>query len=439
MQLGLGFERNNVIKGRIEMIKNFKNGSYKISAKGALGCLAAAVIVCTNGITVNALDINTSSIDNISSHTDAENKHEFLIDRELKVYDDINKVKEIAGFDFKLPENILQRNKPESYQVIKVSDTSNQVVAYFDGSGERNTFSLIIFKDNDAEQGLCKYFEKRHDYNKDQIESNSELMSMGNIEGYKVNLKVTTPEDHFENYIIPECIDKYSYFVWQNDGVWYGIEYEHYYESEGETKGGLKLSNEELSDIASSLKNIDEIKNIDYLAVADKELSTELGIMSIYDKDDLQKAENMIGFNLKFPLVINNYPIQDSVVGITGDSDVENDKVYYELLNIYNKEECYVNLLQSKHDAFNRYNDAKNNGYIYLNEDKKVSTEKIDIDGNTVYRFMEKEIDEENSKENISIDYLWQKDGIYYSVSMWNVDGYHDDIAKEVIESKHIE
>ncbi|WP_455810456.1 M56 family metallopeptidase [Clostridium butyricum] len=439
IQLGLGFERNNLIKGRIEMIKSFKNDSYKISAKAALGCLVAAVVVCTNGITVNALDVNSVSSNNAYNQTSIENRHEFLIDSILKSYDDLNKVKEVSGFEFKLPDYSLGDGKLDSiYQVIKISDDSNVIDAHFrDGDSNKN-LTLEIFKDDPVE-ALSKIYESHGvSRSNSKIEASKEQMNVGSVYGKSITLKITTPERAIDNQIVPESIDEGKYFVWENDGIFYAIPYANRYEINGQVKQDNKFENEELDRIASSLKNIDEIKDVDYLSVVPEELSTETGIMNIYDKDDLNKAQKILGFNPKMPLTINSINIQDSMVGITSDSDVENNTINYELNNFYKDDKNMMTFSQSKHDTFNRYTSAKDKGYIYMNE-TNINTEKSYIDGNEVYRHMEKDIDQENFKETISVDYFWQKDDIYYTLTIFNTDGYHDEIAKEFINSKTID
>lgn len=439
IQLGLGFERNNLIKGRIEMIKSFKNDSYKISAKAALGCLVAAVVVCTNGITVNALDVNSVSSQNTYNQTSIENKHEFLIDSTLKSYDDLNKVKEVSGFNFKLPDYVLEENTPASYQVIKVSDVSNVIDAHFRDSDSNKNLTLEIFKDDPVE-ALSKIYESHNRFGRSnsKIEASKEQMNVGSVYGKSITLKITTPERDIDNQIVPESIDEGKYFVWENDGIFYAIPYANRYEINGQVKQDNKFENEELDRIASSLKNIDEIKDVDYLSVVPEELSTETGIMNIYDKDDLNKAQKILGFNPKMPLTVNSINIQDSMVGITSDSDVENNNINYELNNFYEDDKNMMTFSQSKHDTFNRYATAKDKGYIYINE-TNINTEKIYIDGNEVYRNLEKDVDQENSKETISVDYFWQQDDIYYTLTIFNTDGYHDEIAKEFINSKTID
>ena len=439
IQLGLGFERNNLIKGRIEMIKSFKNDSYKISAKAALGCLVAAVVVCTNGITVNALDVNSVSSQNTYNQTSIENKHEFLIDSTLKSYDDLNKVKEVSGFEFKLPDYSLGDGKLDSiYQVIKISDDSNVIDAHFRDSDSNKNLTLEIFKDDPVE-ALSKIYESHGvSRSNSKIEASKEQINVGSVEGNSITLKITTPERTIDNNIVPQSITESKYFMWQNDGVFYAIPYSGRYENNGQVKQDNKFENEELDRIASSLKNIDEIKDVDSLSVVPEELSTETGIMNIYDKDDLNKAQKILGFNPKMPLTINSINIQDSMVGITSDSDVENNTINYELNNFYKDDKNMITFSQSKHDTFNRYATAKDKGYIYINE-TNINTEKIYIDGNEVYRDIEKDIDQENSKETISVDYFWQQDDIYYTLTIFNTDGYHDEIAKEFINSKTID
>ncbi|MDB2152911.1 M56 family metallopeptidase [Clostridium butyricum] len=440
IQVGLGFERNNLIKGRIEMIKSFKNDSYKISAKAALGCLVAAVVVCTNGITVNALDVNSVSSNNAYNQTSIENRHEFLVDSTVKSYDDLNKVRDILGFEFKLPDYSLGYGALDSiYQVIKISDDSNVIDAHFrDGDSNKN-LTLEIFKDDPVE-ALSKIYESHNRFGRSnsKIEASKEQMNVGSVYGNSITLKITTPERTIDNQIVPESIDEGKYFVWENDGMFYAIPYANRYEINGQVKQDNKFENEELDRIAISLKNIDEIKDVDYLSVVPQELSTETGIMNIYDKDDLNKAQKILGFNPKMPLTVNSINIQDSMVGITSDSDVENNNINYELNNFYKDGKSMMTFSQSKQDTFNRYATAKDKGYIYINE-TNINTEKIYIDDNEVYRDMEKDVDQENSKETISVGYFWQKDGIYYTLTIFNTDGYHDEIAKEFINSKTID
>lgn len=440
IQFGLGFERSNIIKGRIEMVKEFKKGSFKISVKTALGCLVAAVVVCTNGVVVNAVNLDNSSVENVVSQAMTENKHEFLIDSPFKVYESINKAKEIAGFEFKLPENTLGADKPEQYQVTKVSDDSNAISIYFIGNDNGRGFTLNIFKD-DPEDALSKIYESHNrfgDKNDNVIEYNKEQLNVGGVKGYSVTQRVTTPERIIDGNTIPKEIDEGKYFVWENDSVWYCIPYANKYDIDGQVDESNDLEYEDLDKIASSLKNINEIKNIDYLTEVESELSIDTGLMNVYDKDDLQKAEKKLGFNAKFPLTIKDTKIQDSLLDITMDSDIDSNDINYELINYYKDENNRITFAQSKHDSYNQYNSAKNNGYIVW-DGNRMDTEKVEIDGHEVYRSMDKEEYKVDPKEIITVYYFWEEDGIYYSITLFNTDGYNDEIAEEFIKSKTVD
>lgn len=55
-QAPIFFETKNQIRERILAIKEFKKGSYKMTTKAILACMAAAIIILTNNLAVKALD-----------------------------------------------------------------------------------------------------------------------------------------------------------------------------------------------------------------------------------------------------------------------------------------------------------------------------------------------------------------------------------------------
>ncbi len=61
------------------MIKKFKTGSYRISIIGVLGCVLITIIMLTNSINVNALDINTNKLATESS-TAINTPPKFIVD-----------------------------------------------------------------------------------------------------------------------------------------------------------------------------------------------------------------------------------------------------------------------------------------------------------------------------------------------------------------------
>ncbi|MDO5516294.1 MAG: hypothetical protein Q4F66_01995 [Clostridium sp.] len=427
----------------------------KISSRAALVCLVAASVVLTNGISVSALEASNLSETTVNQIGRVQNRsHEFLIDSELKAYSDINKVQDVAGFDFKLPDNILQGNKPGAYQVIKISDSTNGVQIFFDNYDQKsnNEFSLRIFKGDPVE--ALRNMDKAHKSitSISKVESHVEEISIGSLKGKNVTLTINTPEETFEEYTLPASQETEKYFVWENDGVYYAIEFGITYKEDTSTlktnnNEKILLSNEELETIAESLESLKNIKNVDYKTglKENEELSTEVGIMSIYDKDDLKKAEEILGFNPKMPLKItDDIFIDDSGVGITGDSDVDNKKINYELNLFYNYGNGRITFNQSNHDSFNDYKSIKENGYVDKSDNdwavnKKINVDKMNVEGNTVYKYIESFKNTEEDEVSSDVIYTWEENGVYCSVVFFDKDQYQDEIAKEFITSKTID
>lgn len=448
LRLAIGFETNNKIRERIKMIKGFKKGSYKMSAKAALGCLVAAAVVFTNGVSVKALDTNNLAETNINQSSEVEQKtNPFIIDEETKAYEDISKIVKYAGFNFKLPDYIVDGNKPASYQLLKLSDTNNAVLIYFDGQGNdySKNFSLTIFN-GDVEKSLERVNEiKGRSRNDAEYKCDEEEKILGNVKGKIITLNAKIPEYKIDDKItVPESEEIMKYFVWEDNDVHYAI----YYNRSTKTKQNSdKFSENEIEKIVESFKNIDEVTNVDYKRDIreDEELSTELGLMSIYDKDDLNKAAKILGFNPKMPLKVgDNVVVDGSGVGLTCDSDVENKKLYYELNLFYNYGKNRITFNESNHDSFNEYKDIIENGYVnksdFLGEKTiQIKVDKIGVDGKDVYKYIYSYANPDEDAVSSDVCYEWQENGIYCSLVFFDIDIYQDDIAKEFVNSKAID
>ena len=262
-KLSICFETNNKIEERIKMIKRFKKGSYKMSARTALGCLVAAAVVFTNGVSVSALDSSklTTNAEQVQSQA-AKAKDEFLIDEQIKSYSDINKIKKYAGFDFKVPDYVIDGNRPFGYHIRKISDSSNAVqIAFNNDERNNNKFSIFMFK-GEAGESLKKINESRNNTDNNQdIQVNEQNMNINNIKGRCIELIISDIESNNSdgNLFDSECV---KYFVWEDEGVSYAIEYSSIFI--GDRVMGASLSQEEIGKIAESLKQLNEIKNVDY-------------------------------------------------------------------------------------------------------------------------------------------------------------------------------
>ncbi|WP_027624409.1 M56 family metallopeptidase [Clostridium lundense] len=417
-QLAIFFETKSEIRRRIEMIKNFKKGSYKMSAAAAICCVLAGGIIFTSGVT--AKDIRTDNIVTAVNNKNSIKKQEedkFLIDSPIKLYNNLKKAEEIAGFKFKVPDYL-----PENYRALRMfnimrnSDKANLLRIVFQKPAHKvldnKFFSFQASKEN-MEKVLKRDVEEISEDTKVQI-SKMEI-NLGGINGYNITIKSICSNGS-------QNIRKY--FVWQNEGIWYSIEY-----GCGESDDVLELSIDDIGKVASSIKYVEDIKNVDYSVK--KEFLTEIEPLLIYDKDDLKKAKELLGFTPKFPLNINkNITIDRAEVILLEDCDIKNEKFNYELNMSYISKVDNLFLIGAV--SFSQRKDSKN----YDDARKKVNS--IKIDGKEVFKY---ELYEEESKENKRLKeyiYIWKENGVYCEVSILEGNGNSDEIAKEFINSKPI-
>ncbi|MDO5518353.1 MAG: peptidase M56, BlaR1 [Clostridium sp.] len=421
------------------MRKRLKGRSYKISSRIALSCLVAGTVVLNNGITVRALEVNNNASSANESKALIKEEHKFLVDEDIKSYHDISKIKEFAGFDFKLPNCILDGDEVGSLQLIKTADNKNAIQIYFHNNNNyKNDYDMEIFQ-TDPEETLKKINEL-HGYSK-EMNTTKQSLTIGGLNGEDITLTITSPKEEADGYVIDESKETKKYFVWQENGTWYSICYSSQYTSGEYDKQLESLSQDNIEKISSSLMDLSKINNVNY-SMEKEELSTECALMAIYDKDDLKEAENILGFNPKMPLKINDdITIKQSAVGICGDSDIENNNIKYELNSFYSNKEGSITFNQSKADAFNKYDSIKKNGYVtetYLDEnnqerEKKINVEKVEFSDKEVFKYLE------NSENGNDAVYMWKDGDIYYSLCFFNANEDCDEIAEEFVNSKTIE
>ncbi|HCL4437456.1 TPA: M56 family metallopeptidase [Clostridium botulinum] len=420
-RLAIFFETKNQIKRRIKMIKNFKKGSYRMSAAAVICCILAGGIMFTNG--VNARDMKRST--NVSAVMNKEN-NKFLIDSSIKCYDNLKKAEKITGAKVKVP-NYIPRNYaavPE-FQVIKISDKECSLKIFFDSKRDIG-FTFQVSKGN-MEEVLKQIAENENKVNLEplsnteknqdekKVEFSKEAMNLAGINGSNITIKRTSPSN-------TQIIEKF--FVWQNEGMWYSIGYDEEWQRSKESKSAMSTSIDEVGKIASSIKYIDDVKNANYSAAEKEDISTEEVTLQIYDKEDLKRAKELLGFNPKFPLNINKeITINGAAVGLSADSDIKNKRLEYELNTLYNVKNGYITFTQWK--SSKKYEDIK----------KKVNP--IEIDGKKVFKYedyTETQTDKKLKVEN----YIWEENGSYCEASITEGNGNTDEIAKAFVNSKPI-
>ncbi|NFE19069.1 M56 family metallopeptidase [Clostridium botulinum] len=420
-QLAVFFETKNQVKRRIKMIKNFKKGSYRMSAAAVICCVLAGGIMFTNG--VNARDMKHST--NVSAVINKEN-NKFLIDSRVKVYDNFKKAEKIIGSKVKVPNYIPGNYVAGPYvHVIKISDKEYSLEKIF-GDQKNIDFTFQASKGNMEEvlkqiaeaenkEFLGPVSDTEKNQNQGKVEFSKEAMSLAGINGSNITIKRTSPTGM-------QIIKKF--FVWQNEGMWYSIGYDEKAQTSKGSGSVMSISIDEVGKIASSIKYIDDVKNVNYSAVEEEDISTESITLEVYDKEDLKRAKELLGFNPKFPLNINKeITINGAAVSISPNSDIKNKKLHYELNALYNVKNGYITLTQCKNSK--KYEEIK----------KKANP--IEIDGKKVFKYETYEeigLDKKLKVEN----YIWEENGYYCEASITEGNGNTDEIAKAFVNSKPI-
>ncbi|NFD28583.1 hypothetical protein EXN57_06005 [Clostridium botulinum] len=120
----------------------------------------------------------------------------------------------------------------------------------------------------------------------------------------------------------------------------------------------------------------------------------------------------------------NDITVDGAGVGLSADSDIENEKLNYELNVWYNSKIGTITFTQWK--SSKRYDDIK----------KKVNP--IKIDGKKVFKYetyVETDTDKKLKEEN----YIWEENGSYCEASIVEGNGNPDEIAKAFVNSKSID
>lgn len=441
LQLAVFFETKNQIRRRIEMIKNFKKGSYRMSAAAVACCVVVSGVVLTNA--VNAKSMKADNATAVSSDKNSVKKQEskFIIDSKLKSYHDLKKAQEVVGFKFKVPDFLPEGYNPtDSFQVIKVSDKDNVLKTFFDcrkGGKISGSFEFYVSRVN-IEEFLRKDAENRNKQMQDpknpnesksdksgKVETSKEAMNLAGINGSNITIKSALPGDYSEI-----C----KFFVWQNEGMWYSIKYSQELGKSENLKKFTNISIDDIGKVATSIKYTEAVKNLNYSV--EREISTELATLMIYDKEDLNKAKELLGFDPKLPLTINNdIKINESSVGISGDSDIKNKKVNYELNTFYSLKGVHLTFTEEK--SLPDYESIKKNGYIEIDK-KEIKVQNLKIGDKEVFKY-EDSFQSEPDKQSKDEHYIWEENGFYCSVSIFGQVTNPDEIVKGFVNSKSID
>lgn len=331
------------------MIKKLKKGSYKSSINILLASvLATTAVFMNNSVIAKSIEVNKV----ITATSSNEGGNNFIIDSPVKCYNDLKKVQKIVDFKFKLPDFLPGGNSAGYIQIRKLSEKDNILEVFF--QNKEGKFSFVISERDPVEILQKIERDKIKAIDNSKVEVKKEPLKIEDIKGLNVTL-TTTLSPRLIGNIYSKLSEKNSeYFVWRDENIWYSLEYNSSSISEEACTQEVNLSQENIIKIAKSIKAPENIKNVNY--EENKKKIEENILLNIYDKEDLEKARSLLGYNPKFPVKINNdINITSSVLRRSVDVDKKNNKENYEINNFYsNKDGSIIFIEQNNLELYDK-------------------------------------------------------------------------------------
>lgn len=414
------------------MKNKFKLCSYNLSVKIVSVCIASVIMLSTNNSIAKGLQIDNTTVS--SSNTEnVNNKNEFIIDAPIKFYNDINKVEKVSNFKFKVPDFLPEKNKVNGYEIRKLSDKDNAMVIFFENSD--GVFSFLASQSDPVEALKIVEKERAKAIENTEVDSQLQPLKLEDVNGLSITLNTDLPARKIGDRYSKEDKKTSKYYIWKNDGVWYSLEYSSVSKGEESSNLLVNISQDDIIKIAKSLKYPDDIKNINYSI--NKNTSTEMLPINIYDKEDLEKAKTFLGFNPKLPIKINkDIIITSSILGICEDSDLKNNKINYELNSFYSNKDGSITFNEKKYSKV--YEDliksgAVNEGNVKDNNIQTATVEKLNINNIIVLKYF-------SNGMKPQVNYLWKENNKeYYSLIFFINTKDSDEVVKMFINSKSLD
>lgn len=412
------------------MIKELKNGSCKLSVKTILVCMTSVTMLLTSSPIAKGIQLYNTSVF-FSNTVNLNSKDKFIIDAPIKFYDDLSKVERLSNFKFKVPDFLPEKNKVTGYEVRKVSDKDYGLVIFFENSD--GSFSLLISECDPVEVLRIVENEKTKAIKNTKVDSDKEPLKINDINGLNMTITSTFPARQIGNSYSKETQKTSKYYIWRDGGVWYSLEYNS--TSIGETNNNVQvnISKENIVKIVKSLKYPEEVTSVNYSLM--KDVSTKIPKVVIYDKEDLEKAKNLLRFNPKFPLnICKDIDITGSILGISQDSDLKNNKINYELNNFYSYKNGSITFTVQQNSKV--YEDIIKNNSISgenseVNKTEPIKVESFNENNMKVFKYSIKGLIPQ-------VNYIWKENNIFYSVIFFENIENSDDIVKLFIDSQPI-
>ncbi|MEJ8545316.1 M56 family metallopeptidase [Brevibacillus borstelensis] len=429
------YEANNKnqMTRRIQMIKNFRAGSYKLSAAAVLCVAMMSSVTLTNA----AVKVESPAKPAASAETKTKQEGRLLFDWDLRGYDRLSKGIQTAGFPFKIPDvlgmnyefsgiyidrNKLRTNKETHVQIDfgNKGDSSPQFLHFSASSGLHGMEA--------AYQRIVE--EEKKGYGEQKIEKQNLK-----VQGLDV-WKVTFTDKHSNGNVTDKNNITEVYYLWEDDGIQYNI-------------GSFASDPQE--DIVKMIVNA---KYPDQ-TMKERYVGFHSYVMDLYDTEDVQHGSKAIGLTPKFPLEL---PGQFKAIGAYISSKVnfsspENDADYKTMyFGMYynvpgkNKKIPVVNSISfDQIKDIKIYDDMKKNGHVafFLPFDEKnlVNVHMQKIAGKEVFKTEKyKERGESSRAEDPTlISYFWRENDICFKVTFTDEVSNHEVIVSYLMNQKAVD
>lgn len=393
--------------------------------KTIAGCLALTAILSSSVLPVYA---NDNLKENTSAVSLEKENSDILVDSKLKEFNNLDKVHKYLDFDYKVPDYIKSNFSSALIRTEKYNDGNKTLELRFANQTKGSNYgygseSYTLYEFKGEPIHCLKDIKYGDDNSVSNIQVSSESKSLNSIDGIYITITADIQyagDDSKENQRNGKDYSKF--FVFNKDGVYYSVEAIDF---DGEEE--LKT---EINKIASSLKKPEELQSANY--VIDTSSDGFYG-MDIYDKDDLNKAIEYLGYTPKFITEINDdIKIEDCHIF---HSDSYGSKMTTFQCDYKYKGKGMVVFIQEKDNDNYGYEEVAKNGYDLQTDwdndtQKKVPVEKLKWDSVDIYKYFD-------DCDNKYI-YQWKIGDMYYFFETY-FDGEKenvDDIARTLFDAK---
>ncbi|WP_039793213.1 M56 family metallopeptidase [Paenibacillus elgii] len=399
-----GSTNTNQLVRRIEMIKSFKAGSYKLSAVAVLGVALLSAATLTNAAAPAAGD----GVEQAPVTAIAKTEDRILFDSSSRSYDNLEKAAKVADFKFKAPSAL-----PEGYKFEEISLESKSKnkarrtkanVHYTKRQGNTmyGQFRLLLESGRaDLDEAYTEFEEWEKKTAVREIGIKKEPLTLHGMPAYKVIVSTKFTKKTRESL----------YYFWLDGSVLYRLD-------------GGDLSEQELLAMIASMKYPDQEMYQSYV-------SQEVLNASIYDTGDLRRAPEAIGLKPKFPLeVLEQYTATGATITQKinfgypdGEEDRKTRLLSIRYIKTDDKDKDVVqsfSFMQIKNGTM--YEDMKKNGNAaFYRIDGKKHTAPVSpmvLGGREVLRTAKYKIDGElSSPDEIDfISYYWKEGDVCFQV-----------------------